>query len=532
MRILAATLIITVMAYNFCWPTIINIPADYSTIQQGIDASTDGDTVLVQPGTFYENINFNGHNIVLGSLFLMTGDTSYISQTAIAGDSSHTFSPLVSFSSGEDITANITGLTIKNNYIMDMGGGIYCDSASPMINYNIIRDNYVYNNGGGIYCGNYSNPIISKNTISDNITTESEGGGGIYCADYSFPIIIGNLINGNQGSFGGGISCVHNSNAIIIGNIISYNSASDLGGAIYCRASDPIIVGNNIINNVSLQSGGGIACILYSNPVITNNTIIQNSALAWFGGYGGMGGGLLCFSSNPILINNSIYGNVADSWGGGLYCQQSYPLIVNNIYWANSADSGGSEIYIVSGFPLIEFCNIQDTLWPGEGNIDIDPLFRDTVNGDFQLMSMACGDNADSPCIDAGSPFYSDSLLDCSWGLGTTVSDMGAYGGGDSLITAIFEGHIPIPGRLALLQNYPNPFNVQTTIRFTLPEPQNVELTIYDLLGRQVQTLLDEHKQAGVHTITFNASHLSSGVYFYRLQAGDMIETKRMVLLK
>lgn len=68
--------------------TIINIPDDYPTIQAGIDASSDCDTVLVQPGTYVENIDFNGHNIVVGSLFLTIGDTSYISSTVIDGDSS------------------------------------------------------------------------------------------------------------------------------------------------------------------------------------------------------------------------------------------------------------------------------------------------------------------------------------------------------------------------------------------------------------------------------------------------------------
>ncbi len=65
-----------------------------------------------------------------------------------------------------------------------------------------------------------------------------------------------------------------------------------------------------------------------------------------------------------------------------------------------------------------------------------------------------------------------------------------------------------------------------------MPNSHNVHLAIYDLLGRQVETLLEEYKEAGIHTITFDASRLSSGLYFYRLQAGEKIETKRMLLLK
>jgi hypothetical protein len=109
---------------------------------------------------------------------------------------------------------------------------------------------------------------------------------------------------------------------------------------------------------------------------------------------------------------------------------------------------------------------------------------------------------------------------------------MGAFGGGDTTSVGIFENIPSLPDQFISLQNYPNPFNSSTTIRFILPESQNVQLTIYDLLGRQVQVLLDEYKPAATHTLTYDASGLTCGVYFYRLQAGDVIEIKRMVLLK
>jgi hypothetical protein len=127
--------------------TIINIPDDYATIQEGIDAGGDGDTVLVQAGTYVENINFNGHDIVLGSLFLTTGDPSFIEQTVIDGDQQGS---VVTFASGETVNSVIEGFTITNGsgtyfdpYWEYGGGGIYCNGSAPTIQYNIItRSHY------------------------------------------------------------------------------------------------------------------------------------------------------------------------------------------------------------------------------------------------------------------------------------------------------------------------------------------------------------------------------------------------------
>jgi hypothetical protein len=91
--------------------------------------------------------------------------------------------------------------------------------------------------------------------------------------------------------------------------------------------------------------------------------------------------------------------------------------------------------------------------------------------------------------------------------------------------------HDNIPGRLSI-NAYPNPFNASTTIEYGLPEAGHVRIQIYDLLGRQVETLIDEYRQAGVHAASFGASHLAGGVYFCRIRAGDIVETKRLVLLK
>jgi hypothetical protein len=81
-------------------------------------------------------------------------------------------------------------------------------------------------------------------------------------------------------------------------------------------------------------------------------------------------------------------------------------------------------------------------------------------------------------------------------------------------------------------QNFPNPFNPVTKINYELPKDTKVKLVIYDILGREIKTLVNEIKQSGKYTVEFNGSNLASGVYFYRIQAGDYIAVKRMVLVK
>ncbi|GEM_PF-4759393 len=92
--------------------------------------------------------------------------------------------------------------------------------------------------------------------------------------------------------------------------------------------------------------------------------------------------------------------------------------------------------------------------------------------------------------------------------------------------------NIELPGSFALSNNYPNPFNAQTNISFDLPKASKVNLTIYNLLGQKVKTLVDKSLPAGQHTVIWDAGNYASGVYFYKLQAGDFVTTKKMNLLK
>jgi hypothetical protein len=178
--------------------TIINVPADQPTIQAGIGAASSGDTVLVKPNTYLENINFNGKNIVVASLFLTTQDTSYISQTIIDGDQSGS---VVTFENSEDSTAVLFGFTITNGF-SDNGGGILCNGARPsLMNLNIIR-NTADNCGGGIQCEKASSPILKDVVLSRN---RAWRGGGIHCENYSEPRLAGVIITMNTAMNGGGI---------------------------------------------------------------------------------------------------------------------------------------------------------------------------------------------------------------------------------------------------------------------------------------------------------------------------------------
>jgi len=89
-----------------------------------------------------------------------------------------------------------------------------------------------------------------------------------------------------------------------------------------------------------------------------------------------------------------------------------------------------------------------------------------------------------------------------------------------------------IPNEYILLQNYPNPFNPSTTIRYSIPKESFVTIKVYDIIGREITTIVNERKPAGNYSFNFNASNFSSGVYFYRMQAGGFTETKKFILIK
>ena len=124
-----------------------------------------------------------------------------------------------------------------------------------------------------------------------------------------------------------------------------------------------------------------------------------------------------------------------------------------------------------------------------------------------------------------------------------TVGDMGAiwvggptpyrlYYDGYNLATRINNNQSEIPQVYSLGQNYPNPFNPTTKIDFSIPKNGSVTLKIFDMVGKEIETIIDKEMNAGNYTVDFNAARLSSGTYFYKLTSGSFTETKKMILVK
>jgi len=353
---------------------VIIVPDDYDYVQAAIDHADDGDMVIVESGTYVENLDFDGKSITVKS-------KEGPDVTIIDGNQ---MGSVITFQSGEGAGSILEGFTITNGVAsVKPGGGISCYFSSPTISYNKIFNNSgLY--GGGIYCDS-SSPMIGSNTISDNL---ADNGAGLFCLNLSNPTIENNIIMSNHaGINGGGIYC-EASSPIIRKNTISVNSAtaSGSGGGIYCKSSSPTIEYNTIEENQARYGGGGIGCEYGSSPTIMSSHLLSNWAEI-------SGGGVSCFHSSPTIVNNTIMKNSAAGNGGGISCDASSPTVTNTILWNNDAPSG-CEIFVHSGNPIVTYCDVKGG-WQGTGNIDADPLFADFSNEDIHLTF-------NSPCRDAG----------------------------------------------------------------------------------------------------------------------------------
>jgi len=364
----------------------ISVPFDQPTIQDGINAAVDDDLVLVDPGTYVENIDFLGKAIAVAG----SGGPDV---TVIDGGQ---VGSCVTFKNGESTTSIIEGFTIRNGsgttvFFNTHGGGIYCIVSSPYIlNCSITGNNADF--GGGVEFKYSPTPVLDQCTIEDNSAYSQ---GGAVSSISSAVSIWYSAISGNVSDGDGG-------------GIYSDNSYVD----VYCCT----VVGNDA------DSAGG-AIILYSSSeysVIENSMISGNRAVD--------GGGIDCHTTAPTITNCTITGNRAAGEGGGVrFTSGSLPTVMNSLLWGDSA-STGPEIWIgTTATPStlsVSYSDVQGgqegayveagcTLDWLAGNMDDDPLFVDPgywddsgtpgdpsddiwVDGDHHLSS-------GSPCIDTGT---------------------------------------------------------------------------------------------------------------------------------
>jgi hypothetical protein len=360
----------------------LNVPGDYATIQDAIDAAVDGDTIQVAAGTYSELLVWDTKCISL----VGAGPGSTIVDAQGTGRCLHMTNVPASVSiDGVTFTARVDGFTFTGGMLIGdgticpevhchSGGGLYLNNSSPTLENNAITGNSAASAGGLLLYG-YSDATLTNNTISNNDATggilEVGIGGGIVCA-YSSPTITSCTISNNSADYGGGLY-IWDSSAILANNIVSGNLADIDSGGMY---------------------------IYYSCHLLMNNTITSNA-----------GGGI--YEDFPSLEE----------------CMFPYRRVISCILWGNGDyDLGVGDAPLRTNYSDIGVL-VGSTIQ--EGNISADPMFVKPSAGDYHLW-------ADSPCIDTGAPklasiFLPETDFDGNPrvvdgdGDGVAIVDMGAY---------------------------------------------------------------------------------------------------------
>jgi hypothetical protein len=336
---------------------IINVPDDFTTIQEAINAAHPNDMVLVAEGTYYENIRFCGKPITVASRFILDGVASHINNTIIRGAE---FSPqnmgaVVMFVDGEDTTSVLNGFTITGGH-------------------GVKNETYQLKCGGGIYTNNSGSKIINNIIIGNNLNDELAAGAGICCITDDggsyWTLINNNLIKYNNllsngyASFGGGVAIMINS--VIRNNLFEFNTCKNTnhqayGGAIEIQklTENPLvsIIENNTVRHNKTEGingsfGAGIATSNIS-PTVTGNVFTDNKAIS---SGTSKGGAIYVFKSDEgiILRDNRFENNVANgdiSLGGAVAIQQTGRTeILNNEFFRSTANanahSGGGALWL------------------------------------------------------------------------------------------------------------------------------------------------------------------------------------------
>ena len=397
---------IVFLFFHIAFSETLYVPDDFNSIQGAIDASENSDTILVDPGIYFENINFNGKSIVLSSKYLLNNDSLLIGITIIdAGNEGS----VVTFNNDENSNTILQGFTLQNGNgnnedpddngsFYTYGGGIYCENADPLVKDCIIQNNTANEGGGaGIFCFD-SSPAFIGCIITGNETDDV--GGGLYARDNSSPSFSNCSFFENLAEFGGGCYLKSSSNPLMENVLFTQNTANNSGGGIGLKDNANLIGINLMVSgNIAEGLGGGIY-INNADPNISFALITDNIASSGAGAY-------IRNNSEIELTNVTIANNNAGLYGGGIYLRDNSTVtLLNSILWSSSPSqvhfrSEGEEVELSISYSIIE--NNQDGIeindngslnWL-EGNLDSEPYFCSSSTGNYFVRE-------NSPAIDGG----------------------------------------------------------------------------------------------------------------------------------
>ncbi len=548
----------TLIIFTTATATTLKVPSQYSTIQAGIDASSDGDTVLVAPGTYTENINYNGKNIAV------IGEDR--ETTIIDGNQNGS---VVTFESGEDSTTLLMNFTVTNSGGFgesDWGGGIFVwgINTRPILDSLIIDDNVgggLWGSaGGGGLCVVASGKPHIKNSIISNTSSSSESGALFTCWEGEIKATNCLIANNNTNGVSSGCATGGGDNTIELINCTITNNPTGI------YAFGIVSVSNSIIYN-NLNYWGENNSYSDDNGTLTvNNTLIQ-------GGYEGDGN----INTDPMFADtaNGDYhlSNYSPAIGAGTSSGAPSTDIEGNprpnpagsnpdmgAYENPLADPAPGPFELFSPFKgetvEINRHNYTDTLfftWTEAIDASGDDVTYDfEFTGDLGVLYWHFFDHCDETEFMCKVPNHriedflsieGVEVVSGTWsviatdGKGYSYPTNGPFELTIDASSVSVDEPMLIPETFSLHANYPNPFNPSTAITYDLPKRSLVTLGIYDILGKQIKTLVNQSQDAGNKIAVWDGTddlgrQVSAGVYLYQIQAGEFTQTRKMLLLK